>query len=359
MKKQNRIDRVISHMKEEGLPQMIVTSTPSVYYLTGLWIDPHERMLALYLDTEGRLVLCGNELFAVDGNQCDFECLMHSDTEDPIRDLAKVVKPGVIGVDKFWTANFLLPLLSQRRDLIPKLGSNPVDEARMLKDEEEIRLMRRACQVNDKAMAAVIGQLREGVSEIQLASFLQETYLELGADFPIGVQLVCFGANAADPHHEPDRTTLKAGDCALLDIFTPVNRYWCDMTRTVYFQSVDIQQEKIYQLVRQANQAAIDLIRPSVPLSQIDAAARDIITQAGYGPHFFHRLGHGCGIECHEPPNCSAASEMVARPGMIFSVEPGIYLEGKYGVRIEDLVLVTESGCEVLGAYPKRMQVIA
>ena len=358
MKNLNRINHVIEHMKAQELSQIIVTSTPSIFYLTGLWIEPHERMLALYLDINGRLVLCGNRLFAIDENAVDFDLLLHSDTDNPISDLAGVVKSGVIGIDKQWQANFLLPLLEMRSDVAPKLGSSPVDLARMIKDTQEIENMRHASRVNDAAMAAVIAQLKEGCSETQLASFLQETYVLLGADFPIGTQLVCFGANAADPHHEPSGSVVKAGDCALFDIFTPVNRYWCDMTRTVYLGDVCKEQEKIYNLVKSANAAAIQKIAPGVPMAEIDKTARDIITDAGYGENFFHRLGHGCGIDCHEPPNCNSSSTAVAHEGMIFSVEPGIYIEGKYGVRIEDLVLVTKDGCEVLNKYSKDLQIV-
>ena len=114
----------------------------------------------------------------------------------------------------------------------------------------------------------------------------------------------------------------------------------------------------MYELVRRANEAAEAAVKPGVPLAELDAIARDIITQGGYGPCFTHRLGHGCGIDCHEPPDVSGASEAVCRPGMVFSIEPGIYLPGEFGVRIEDLVLVTEDGCRVLNSYPKDLQVI-
>jgi Xaa-Pro dipeptidase len=229
----------------------------------------------------------------------------------------------------------------------------------MIKDAEEIALMRQASLLNDQAMESLIGQMKEGVTEKELASFLTEAYLALGADFPIGLQCLCFGANAADPHHTPDNTALSAGHGALFDIFTPIARYWCDMTRTVYFRSVSREEEMLYKTVRQAVEAATAVIRPGVPLADIDAAAREIISEAGFGTYFPHRLGHGAGLECHEPPDCAPASRDTAAPGMVFSVEPGIYIPGQYGVRIEDLVLVTETGCEPLNKVPKTLRVIA
>jgi Xaa-Pro dipeptidase len=345
-------------MEKEGLTQIIVTSTPSVYYLTGLWIEPHERMLALYLNVAGDIMLFGNALFNINRDACPFECVLHSDGDDPVKQLASIIRPGKIGIDKFWSAKFLLGLLEQRPDIRPCLGSSPVDNARMRKDADEIVLMRRASAQNDKAMGAIIKNLSEGVRETDMAAVLADIYTELGADFPIGVQIASFGANAADPHHMPDKSVLAAGNCVLFDIFTPFSRYWCDMTRTVYFGSVSREEEVIYDIVRLANESAIAAIRPGISLSEIDGVARSIIHEAGYGEYFTHRLGHGAGLECHEPPDCSGTSDITAEPGMVFSVEPGIYLPGKYGVRIEDLVLVTEDGCESLNAHPKNLTIV-
>ena len=169
---------------------------------------------------------------------------------------------------------------------------------------------------------------------------------------------MCFGANGADPHHAPVNDTLKAGDSVVLDIFNPIGRYWCDMTRTVFWKEVSQEQRRVYETVKAANLAAEAVIRPGVKLCDVDRAARQVIEGAGYGPYFTHRLGHGCGLSCHEPPDNSASSLAIAQPGMVFSVEPGIYLSGKFGVRIEDLVLVTETGCEVLNHYSKDLQVL-
>ena len=354
----DRLRRVTDIMAREGLEQIVVTAAPSVFYLTGLWIDPHERMLALYLDVDGRLTLFGNTLFAIDRDKQSFACVLHSDGDNPVKQLSSLMRPGRIGIDKFWPSKFLIGLLDLRPDLKPVVGSAPVDRARMCKDDAEIDLLRRASSQNDLAVAAVIQQLREGVSETELAAFLSEEYVRLGGDFPVGMQLVAFGPNAADPHHMPDKSVLKPGACALFDIFTPFDRYWCDMTRTVYFRSVSREEERIYETVRRAGEAAIAAIRPGLPLSQIDATARKIIAEEGYGAFFTHRLGHGIGLECHEPPDCGPGSETVAEPGMVFSVEPGIYIPGKYGVRIEDLVLVTETGCQSINTYPKQLCII-
>ena len=353
---QDRIFRVTEEMRKAELPQIIVTATASVYYLTGLLVEPHERMLALLLTAEGKMTLFGNAMFGIDEN-CGVPLVLHRDGEDPVAQLAKALRSGKVGIDKFWYAKFLLPLMQQRSDVEAVLGSTPVDEARRCKDEAERDAMRRSSHINDQVVDAAIHALREGVRENEIASLVNREYLARGADQE-GVQLVCFAANGADPHHGADSTPLKAGDSVILDLFTPVDHYWCDMTRTVFYKSVSDKQREVYELVRRANAAAIAQVRPGVTLSQLDATARGVITEGGYGPYFTHRLGHGCGLDCHEPPDVSGASHGLLEPGMIFSIEPGIYLPGEFGVRIEDLVLVTEDGCEVLNQYPKDLIVV-
>lgn len=354
---QERIDRVTSLMRTQGLPQILVTSTASVYYLTGLWIEPHERMLALLLDETGKMTLFGNTMFGIDPAKAP-PLVLHRDGEDPLAALANAIRPGILGIDKFWYSKFLLLLLSHRSDLNPVLGSDPVDLARTCKDAAACDAMRHSSQINDQVVAEAIGALCDGVRENELAALVNRAFLARGADCE-GVQLVCFGANGADPHHAADATVLKAGDSVIFDLFTPISHHWCDMTRTVFYKSVSTEQRTVYDLVRRANEAAIAAIRPGVLLSELDHVARSIITDGGYGSYFTHRLGHGCGLDCHEPPDVSAASEIPVEPGMIFSIEPGIYLPGSFGVRIEDLVLVTEDGCEVLNQYPKDLQVIS
>lgn len=351
-----RLRRVTAQMKEQGLDQILVTATTSLYYLTGYWVAPHERMVALWLTADGKAVLFGNEIFGLSSTP-ELPFVSHKDGDDPVADLAAAVLPGRLGIDKFWYSKFLIGLMNLRPDVTPVHGSMPVDENRKCKDAVERTAMRHASAINDQVVAAVIAAVKEGVRENELAALVNREFLARGADCE-GTQLVCFGPNGADPHHSGDATVLKPGDSIIFDIFTPISRYWCDMTRTVFYKSVSDKQRQVYELVRKANEAAEAAVRPGVPLSELDGIARKIITDGGYGSCFTHRLGHGCGIDCHEPPDVSGASKAVCLPGMVFSIEPGIYLPGEFGVRIEDLVMVTEDGCEVLNQYPKDLQVI-
>lgn len=351
-----RLRRIAAGMAQGGFSQMLVTATPAVYYLTGLWVEPHERFLGLYLTSGGEAVLFANEIFGLSPT-AELPVVVHKDGEDPVRDLAARVRPGALGVDKFCYSKFLIPLLEARPDVCPALGSGPVDLARQCKDPAEREAMRRASRANDAVMAAVLRELRPGATEAELAARVNALYRAHGADGE-GQQLVCFGPNGADPHHAPDGTALRPGDSVIFDIFTPIGRYWCDMTRTVFFREVSEKQREVYALVLEANQAAEAMAGPGVPLRELDRAARAVIARGGYGACFTHRLGHGCGLECHEPPDVSGSSPAVAEPGMVFSIEPGIYLPGEFGVRIEDLVLITENGCEILNHHPKELTVI-
>ena len=355
MLNKERAARVRENMKRAGLDQIVVSSTESVFYLTGIYVKPMERLLALYLTSDGEATLYANEIFGLESTP-DLPVVTHRDGEDAVRDLAKAVRPGVLGIDKFLYSKFLIALMSARADLKPALGSAPVDLARMCKDEAEREAMRHASKVNDKVMGEIQKQVRAGAVESELAAEVNRLYRENGGI--AGPQLVCFGPNGADPHHGGDETVIKPGDSVIFDIFAPVGRYWCDMTRTVFFGSVSEKQREVYELVRRANEAAEARAKPGVLLSELDATARGVIADAGYGKYFTHRLGHGCGLECHEPPDVSGATEVPLQPGMVFSVEPGIYLPGAFGVRIEDLVLVTETGCEVLNKFPKELAVL-
>ena len=356
MLNKGRLRKVIENMEKEALEQIIVTSTSSLYYLTGLWIEPHERMIALYISVDGEAVLFGNEIFGIE-KQDGLLYTSHRDGDNPVEAVADIMKPGKIGIDKFWSSKFLIGLMELRKDIIPVVGSYPVDYARMFKDEYEKEKMIQASRINDEVMQGAISAVKEGVRENELASLVNRLFLERGADCE-GVQLVCFGANAADPHHAADSTKIQKGDCVIFDIFTPIQRYWCDMTRTVFFGDVQEEARKIYELVRRANETAEKMIRPGLKLSDFDKAAREVIANGGYGKYFTHRLGHNIGIDCHEVPDVSGVSDMEAKPGMVFSVEPGIYLPGRFGVRIEDLVLVTEDGCRVLNNASKDFRII-
>ena len=197
------------------------------------------------------------------------------------------------------------------------------------------------------------------MTEKEVADFIDAEYLKEGASGVSFDTIVCFGPNAADQHHEPSATRkLAAGECILIDMGCIWKGYCSDMTRTFYCKSADDEQTAIHDLVRTAVEKAEAVIKPGVRFCDIDAQARDLIDEAGYGDYWRIRLGHFIGQEDHEYGDVSPINKNEAKPGMIFSIEPGIYIEGKYGVRIEDLVLVTEDGHELLNAVDKKWRIV-
>lgn len=353
----DRINRVLRAMEEQSLKQMIVSDPKSIWYLTGVDVAPYERLFVLLLRADGGHVLFLNNLFHV--KQEKMTEVWYGDTDDVIGMIAEKIAPDApLGIDKEWPARFLIPLMERCPEMTPVLASDCVDDCRAVKDEAEKELMREASRINDTVMEKAAAFVKEGMTEKQVADFIQEEYLKAGSSGPSFSTIVSFGKNAADPHHEPDDTVLKAGDCVLIDMGCIKDRYCSDMTRTFFCRSVTPRQAQIHDLVRRANERAEELIRPGVRFCDIDAAARDLITKEGYGPNFNHRLGHFIGQSEHEKGDVSSANTAKVKAGMIFSIEPGIYLEGDFGVRVEDLVLVTEDGCERLNRVDKHWRIV-
>ena len=345
-----RIQKVIDNMHAHGLSQLLVTSPANVFYLAGVWCEPFERMLALHVKDDGRLTLYANKMFALQG-LTDVPMIEYEDTDDCVAALAPDMAAGKLGIDKTWHSHFTIRLMQARPDIVPVLGSAPLDDARIIKDAEELEFMRISSRMNVEVCGRVAAALKEGVTEKAMQSLYNEIALELGSPGPSFTPLVCFGPNGADPHHDSDATALKQGDTVVMDVGLLWKHYCSDMTRTVHFGEVSDAQKEVRDIVTRANRAGIAACRPGVKMKDIDRAARRVIEDAGYGPYFTHRTGHGIGLDEHEFPDVSSTSEIVARPGMIFSVEPGIYLPGRFGVRVEDLVAITEDGCEVLTRY--------
>lgn len=355
---QKRVDALRVKMLKAHLNQVLVTDAASIFYLTGRWIESGERLLVLLVKQEGNPVLFINELFPekeIPG--VDFVWL--KDTSDAIGILSGFLQQGeTIGVDKNWPSGFLIRLMKTMGTSDVENSSLLLDEIRSIKDEEEIRLMKDVSKINDEAMHLLIEVLEENMSELEAEELLKKIYTDLGAEGFSFTPIIAFDKNGANPHHENGGRLLKHGDAVILDIGCRKNSYCADMTRTIFFGEAGEKEREVFETVLEANRKAIALVKPGMKFSDIDRAAREVIEQKGYGPYFTHRTGHSIGIEVHEYGDVSSANETLLKPGMIFSVEPGIYLEGAFGVRIEDLVLVTEEGHEVLNHYPKDLCII-
>ena len=357
--KKERVKKVLEEMENQGIDQLLVTDPTSIYYLTGHFENPWERFWAFYVNRDGSYRVIANRLFSLTEID-DADILWYSDGESAVEKFRPLVDGAqTLSVDGTMAAKFLLEMMEKKVAAGYRDGSEVMKRVRACKDSHEQEKMADVSEINDAAMAEFQKLIREGVTELDIADAMLKIYKSLGADGYSFEPLIAFGANAALGHHAPDKTVLKKGDCLLFDVGCKKDGYCADMTRTFFFGEPDEESRKVYETVLAAQKAAEAVIRPGIALKEVDKVARDIITEAGYGAYFTHRLGHFIGYDVHEAGDVSPTSDIIARPGMVFSIEPGVYLPGKVGVRIEDLVIVTEDGVRILNHYPKELQVIS
>ena len=360
MLQKDRLYRIQEKMKQTAMPQMLVTDPMAIYWLCGKLFAPGERFLGLLLQTreESPAVLIVNELFRFD-EELGIPMVWYSDTDDVTAVLKPLLHPEEkLGVDQTMAAKFLIGLMEGNAAAGYVNGSFTIDETRAVKDAAEQEKLRRASLVNDAAMEKFKGLIHAGVTELEIADQMLGIYKSLGASAHSFDPIVAFGDHAADPHHMPDHTVLKEGDTVLFDVGCIVDDYCSDMTRTVAVGKISDEQKKVYDLVYKAQTTACEAVRAGVPCNKIDAVARDIIYGAGYEGKFGHGLGHSLGLEIHENPRFSPLCETMTEAGMVLSVEPGIYLEGQFGVRIEDIVEIRENDCDIITKSEKKLIVL-
>lgn len=354
-----RIEQVVARIIKSQLDAILITDYQAIDYLVGYANYPGERFYGLIITKNGELTLVLNNLFFLD-QKLDCALIWYGDTDS----IAQAISPALkgidrLGVDKKLEARFLLELQAVFDNIYFTLGSWCVDEIRMVKDQQEIQLMTQASLINDQAMELIKSQIATGLfSEVELKDQLKQIYLDLGASDFSFEPIIAFGENGANPHHQLDHTRLHPGDSVIVDIGCVYQGYCSDMTRTFFFKAVSAGHKEIYEIVKTANEKAVAMIKPGVLLKDIDATARDYIEQKGYGTYFNHRLGHFIGREVHEYGDVSSQFDLPVKPGMIFSIEPGIYLKDEIGIRIEDLVLVGENGAVSLNGFTKDLLIL-
>lgn len=357
--KYNRVNKVLIEMEKCNLEQILVSSPHSIFYLTGEWIRSGERMLALLIKKNGDHKLFVNRLFPIN-NGIDLDIVWYEDNENPIDILSRYVeKNKTLGIDKDWPSRFLINLMD--KGLVDNYvnSSGIIDRLRMIKDEEEIELMKIASKKNDNVMRNLWSEFKEGMTEKYYENILRELYESEGImDFSF-TPIVAFSPNGSDPHHSIGKTKLKKGNSIVIDIGGIYKSYCSDMTRTIFFGEDPNESDKeIYNIVKEANFKGIEAVKPGAKFSEVDLACRQYIDEHGYGKYFTHRTGHSIGLETHDFGDVSSSNNNELMEGMIFSIEPGIYLPNRIGVRIEDLVLVTNKGVEVLNDVTKDIVVI-
>ncbi len=358
----DRIARTRAQMKAAGVDLLSLPPSDDLFYLIGYSPHADERPCYLFL-TGGDAIFLVPELNAGQAHKhVDLPFLTYSDAEGPAEALAhardRLGTPGRISVGDTMRADFLL-LLQERwtkSGFVP--GAHVMAVVRMIKTSDEIELMRRSAATADVATDAGFAACRPGVTETAIARAIGDAFALQGAA-PMGSAIVGGGPNAAFPHHSSGSRPLQKDEPVLLDLGGRLEGYSSDITRMGSLGEPSARYREVHAVVERAVRAGVDAITPGAPLADVDRAARRVIEDAGYGKYFTHRVGHGIGITGHEPPSVTHTNTLRMQEGMMFSVEPGIYLEGEFGVRLEEIVVVTAKGAERLSALPRDVRILS
>lgn len=347
-----KIEKLVSLMNKQNIDYCLITDPNIIQYYTNTRFYPGERFLGLTISKDNKCRFYLNKLFQYQNEVID--TYWYFDAISPIEELAKNLS-GHVAIDKNMASKFLLELQSKNKEA-NYINGTIIDEVKAIKDSDEIKKMKYSSLMNDKVMEKVSELIQIGKSEKQLQEEIDQAFLEIANAKTSFDTIVAYHDHAADPHGTPTDRVLKEGEAIVVDMGCVIDGYCSDMTRTFFVN--ENSEKEIYDLVLKANLKAEKIIRPGITFREIDLAARKVIEDAGYGEYFIHRLGHGIGMEEHEPFDVSSTDEVIVKEGMCFSIEPGIYIPGRIGIRIEDLVCVTKDGVEILNHYPKDQEVL-
>ncbi len=365
---QARQSRLTTSLYKAGLNALVLNPGPSLTYLTGLNFHLMERPVIAIFIPHNPITIILPELEAGKTESLPFNVQVFPYGEDPASWPAVFKQAGTatdlngrkIGVEpgrlRFLELRLLENALPQANF---EAAEETLSELRIYKDAREIELMRKAAKMAQDALLNTLEAIRPGQTERAVAAELSLQIMRQGSDSELPfTPIVSSGPNSANPHASPSNRLLTPGDLLVIDWGASLQGYFSDLTRTFAIGHVDPELEKIAQTVEQANAAGRMAARPGVAAGEVDRATRAVIDSAGYGEYFIHRTGHGLGMEAHEPPYIRAGNEQVLQPGMTFTIEPGIYLPGRGGVRIEDDVVITADGCESLSDLPRGLLAI-
>lgn len=348
-----RMARLRERMTETGIDLVVIGPSSSMVWLTGLSPHGDERpvMLMVSRDFAGFLIPALN----VDSarQHTDLPFFPWSDSDGSHGALAALLeatgadKPGLkVALDETMRADFALLVLDALPSVQRSFLYDTVGCLRARKDESEYKILKANALLNDGAMRAAFASLKPGISELEVADIVRDYYKANGAKPEF--TSVCFGENGAFPHHHTGERKLIANEAVLIDIGGRSDGYPSDMTRVAFCGEPSDEFHKVHEVLERAVAAAVAAAKPGACAKDVDKAARDIITEAGYGAFFLHRTGHGMGIDIHEPPYITATAETILEDGHVFSIEPGIYLGGKFGIRLEEIVIIRGGHAEIL-----------
>ena len=352
-----RIAALRRALARRGFDGLLVAGYGSRRYLSGYQardMGLTESAGLLFIPRRGRPFLLTDSRYELAAREeaPDFEVLIYRSG------LLKILRPLLhdLGVRRFafesaWLSHAAALRLIEgcaAEDIRAEAASGLVERLRRVKDETELAAIRRSVQLNEEVFAAFMDRFEPGMTERAAARMIENLMLEMGAECPGFPTIVAAGENGAKPHAEPSERRIERGEPVVIDMGLVLDGYCSDMTRTVVLGRADEKILEHIRLVRRAQKAAIAAVSAGVEACAVDRAARRIIRDAGHGDHFGHATGHGVGIEVHEAPSLNSRSHLRLRRNMVVTVEPGVYIPGRAGVRLENMVVVTENGCEIL-----------
>ncbi len=351
-------------MAAQGLSGMVLMPGPNMLYVSGMHAHVSERPMLLFLPVgdDPAVIIPALEAMKAGAAGISETRIFHWHDEDGYAGAFQKAVAALELDDHLWGVEALhmrvleLELLHRQVPGLATAHAEPIMSAlRMVKDAAEIAAMERAVDVAQRAMGALLPRIRVGMTEKRIAALLLSSLMDSGADRIAFDPIVSAGPNSASPHAVPTDRPLQSGDLLVIDWGCFVDDYPSDITRTFAVGEIDPELERIYATVKLANQQGRATSAPGVSACDVDDASRGVTGAAGYAAHFIHRTGHGLGLEIHEPPFITKANTQLLEAGMVFTVEPGIYLPGRGGVRIEDDVVIMENGHRSLTTFPREL----
>ena len=361
-----QVEKIQQYLQSNNIDAAFITTPDNVFYFTGFRSNPHERLLGvlIFKDTAPFIICPKMEVPDAIASGWSEDVVGHADTDNAWDILVQTINDKVTGISSLAIekSHMTVERLEAIQERISSIQISRIDEKindlRVIKTEDELVNLRKAAELADFAIEVGCKEISEGKTELEILNAIELAVKEKGAAQMSFDTMVLSGLKTASPHGNPGERKIQKGDLILFDLGVVYNGYCSDITRTVAFGEPSAEQREIYETVRKAEEAAVNAVKPGVKAMELDKIARDLITEAGYGEYFTHRLGHGLGISVHEFPSITGVNEMHLEKGMVFTIEPGIYHPEITGVRIEDDVVVTEDGVEVLTKFTKELIIL-
>lgn len=358
MDHEGRIERLQERIRLGNYSACVLAPGSTLRYFTGFTDDPLERLLLCLVTPNHQPVFVAPKLFVaqIKRESAFGDVEPWIDTDGPLEALAATAKDlgmraGRVLVDDAMPVSMFFVLQEALPDSEMVKGGEAIGELRMRKSPEELVAMKRAARIADEALEVVLAKGVVGHTELEIALALKSEMMIHGADASSFEPIIGSGPNGSVGHHRPGERRICHGDAVIMDFGCRVNGYCSDVTRTIFCSSPSKEMEQVYEIVRDAQQTAVASVRPGIEAQEIDSIANEMVLASGMGD--WHRTGHGIGLDVHEPPYIVKGNRRLLDVGMAFSVEPGIYLAGRFGVRVEDVVVVTESGTDVMSDFPR------